>query len=274
MAPGDADGDIELRGDHLAGLADLVVVRRIAGVDRRAAGADRGAQLVGQGSITRWNSSAEPMARPPETTILAAASSGRSDLTTSSAEEAGLGRARRRRAMLSTVAEPPSPAALKAAGAHGDHLLGVGATSRSPARCRRRSGARRCRGVDHLDDLGDLRDVERGGDARGDSSCPARWPGSASRRSSPSAAATSGLVGLGHASCRARRSRRPAPCARPAILAASAAAAAHALAGDQHVDVAGQRQAAVTVLLVVSRTCALSWSAMTRTAIRSPPLRS
>ena len=45
---GDADGDVELGRDDLAGLADLLVVRRIAGVDRGARGADGGAQLVGQ----------------------------------------------------------------------------------------------------------------------------------------------------------------------------------------------------------------------------------
>src|SRR5690348_13561818 len=34
--PGNADGDVELGGDDLAGLPDLVVVRAIARVDRRA----------------------------------------------------------------------------------------------------------------------------------------------------------------------------------------------------------------------------------------------
>src|ERR1700722_2840021 len=43
-----ADGDIEFRRHHLAGLADLPVVRRIAGVDRGARGADAGAELVGE----------------------------------------------------------------------------------------------------------------------------------------------------------------------------------------------------------------------------------
>src|SRR5919201_379763 len=40
---GDADRDIKFRGHHLAGLADLPVVRRIAGIDRGARGADAGA---------------------------------------------------------------------------------------------------------------------------------------------------------------------------------------------------------------------------------------
>ena len=45
---GDADGDIEFRRHHLAGLPDLPVVRRIAGIHRRARGANAGAELVGQ----------------------------------------------------------------------------------------------------------------------------------------------------------------------------------------------------------------------------------
>ena len=45
---GNADGDVELRRDDLAGLADLIVIGRIAGVDRGAAGADGGAELVGE----------------------------------------------------------------------------------------------------------------------------------------------------------------------------------------------------------------------------------
>ncbi|GAB1461602.1 hypothetical protein MASR2M50_33770 [Thauera sp.] len=44
----DADRDVELRRDDLAGLADLVVVGHVAGVDRGARGAQRGAELVGE----------------------------------------------------------------------------------------------------------------------------------------------------------------------------------------------------------------------------------
>src|SRR3954462_1838773 len=43
----DADGDVEVGCDDLAGLADLVVVRRIAGIDRGARGAHRGTEQVG-----------------------------------------------------------------------------------------------------------------------------------------------------------------------------------------------------------------------------------
>src|SRR3954471_23494527 len=45
---GDADRDIEFRRHLLAGLADLPVVRGIAGIDRGARGADAGAELVGE----------------------------------------------------------------------------------------------------------------------------------------------------------------------------------------------------------------------------------
>ncbi len=44
---GNADRDVELGSDDLAGLADLVVVRHEARIDRGARGADAGAELVG-----------------------------------------------------------------------------------------------------------------------------------------------------------------------------------------------------------------------------------
>src|SRR6476659_3409819 len=42
-----ADRDVKLRRHHLAGLPDLPVVRRVAGIDRGARGTDRRAELVG-----------------------------------------------------------------------------------------------------------------------------------------------------------------------------------------------------------------------------------
>src|SRR5580692_12325810 len=41
-----ADGDIKVRRHHFAGLANLPIVRRVAGIDRGARGADRGAELI------------------------------------------------------------------------------------------------------------------------------------------------------------------------------------------------------------------------------------
>src|SRR6185437_10594677 len=43
-----AEGDVEIGSDDLAGLADLVVVRRKAGIDGGAGRADRAAERVGQ----------------------------------------------------------------------------------------------------------------------------------------------------------------------------------------------------------------------------------
>src|SRR5215470_4023347 len=45
---GDADRDIKFRSDHLAGLPDLPVVRRISRIHRGARGADAGTELVGK----------------------------------------------------------------------------------------------------------------------------------------------------------------------------------------------------------------------------------
>src|SRR5206468_5718460 len=45
---GNADRNIDLRSDDLAGLPDLIVVRRIAGIDRRARRTERCAELVGE----------------------------------------------------------------------------------------------------------------------------------------------------------------------------------------------------------------------------------
>jgi hypothetical protein len=45
---GNADRDIDFRGDDLAGLADLVVVRRIARCRPPRGSPDCGAELVGQ----------------------------------------------------------------------------------------------------------------------------------------------------------------------------------------------------------------------------------
>ena len=45
---GNADRDIDFGSDDLAGLTDLVIVGRVARVDRGAAGADPGAELVGE----------------------------------------------------------------------------------------------------------------------------------------------------------------------------------------------------------------------------------
>ncbi len=73
---GDAGGDVQLRATILPGLAHLQVVGGVACIHRGARGTDGGAQLVGQGVMTSLNFSAAAQARPPETMILAAVSSG------------------------------------------------------------------------------------------------------------------------------------------------------------------------------------------------------
>src|SRR5258705_5270196 len=45
---GNTDGDIQFGRNHLAGLPNLPVIRRISGIDRGARGADTGAELVGE----------------------------------------------------------------------------------------------------------------------------------------------------------------------------------------------------------------------------------
>ena len=73
-----ADGNIDFRSDDLAGLADLVVVGDIARIDRRAARADPGAELVGERGDDLFEGFRSFSARPPETITLALVSSGRS----------------------------------------------------------------------------------------------------------------------------------------------------------------------------------------------------
>src|SRR5699024_11069350 len=46
--PRNTDGDVELRRDDLAGLADLEVIGHVTGIDGGARGADGGAEFVGE----------------------------------------------------------------------------------------------------------------------------------------------------------------------------------------------------------------------------------
>jgi hypothetical protein len=103
---GDADRDVEVGRHDLAGLADLPVIGGIAGIDRGARGAHGRAELVGDGLDHLGEVLRGASARPPEMMILAEASSGRSDLATSSPlklDRPGLPAA----VTASTAAEPP-----------------------------------------------------------------------------------------------------------------------------------------------------------------------
>ena len=76
---GDADGHVQLGGDGLAGLADLELVGyQPASVTARDA--PTAAPRASASSSMILNPSADPVPRPPETTICASVRSGRSPL--------------------------------------------------------------------------------------------------------------------------------------------------------------------------------------------------
>ena len=178
------------------------------------------------------------MPRPPETMILAAVSSGRSDFETSRLTNAGQARcppAPRR--------FPPARAArgrnrIEGRGAHGDHL----------DRVLRLHRGERVAGVDRphegvgaldRDDVGDLLHVEQRRDARHDVLAVR-----GRRREDV-------RVALRHARRAAQRRSRPGTPPRcgasacstfftPAICAAALAASPRLVPGDQHVDLAAE----------------------------------
>src|ERR1700729_3692866 len=163
---GNADRDIELRRHHLAGLADLPVIRRVAGIDRGPRGADGGAKLVGE----RLAIFGEILA------ALHGAATGHDDLGRGQfgpvvlgdflADKAGkTGIAGGRRILHRRTAAIAR--GRKGRGPHGDDLLGVlrfhgldgvASINRPLERVRR----------DHLDDLRHLHHVEQRGNARHD----------------------------------------------------------------------------------------------------------
>ena len=93
---GNSDRDVQLRRDDLAGLPHLQVVRRIAGIDRGARGADCRTELVGQ-PVDDLEILGAASARPPETTRAALCRSGRSPPGGGQRHEARVRRQRRRR---------------------------------------------------------------------------------------------------------------------------------------------------------------------------------
>src|SRR5262249_14537075 len=115
----DAAGDVQLRRDDLARLPHLPVVGRVARVHGGAAPAPRPPPPVRPGPAPSWraagvspslNLSLLPMARPPETMILAAVSSGRSLLAISAPTNLDVP-ASPTAATVSTGAPPPLLAA-------------------------------------------------------------------------------------------------------------------------------------------------------------------
>ena len=163
----DADRDIDVGRDDLAGLADLIVVGGEARVHRRAAGADRGTELVRE----RLDERVELLFRAERT---AAGDDHRGAGELGTRRLLGLGTDEARPALVAGRGDgfDAGVAAFgrclfEAGGAHGDDLLGVA----------RLHGRDRIAGVDRAnervgaldrDDVADLHDVEQRCDARGD----------------------------------------------------------------------------------------------------------
>jgi hypothetical protein len=95
--------------------------------------------------MTSLNFSAAAQARPPETMILAAVSSGRSLLAISLPTKLALAAVGHRGATVSTAALPPVAAAASKPVVRTVMTLTASRFARWQWRCRRRSGARRCR---------------------------------------------------------------------------------------------------------------------------------
>ncbi|MNF87279.1 hypothetical protein D3C84_697430 [compost metagenome] len=160
----DADGDVQLRRDDLAGLADLHVVGHETGIDRGARGTDRRTELVGQLVEQR-----EVLA------VLHAATAGNHHLGSGQLGSLGLGQ------LLADEAGDAGIAAsrqrfdggsaafgrhrVETGAAHGDHLdrrAGLHGGDGVAGVDRPLEGVRAL----DLDDLGDLVDIQQRGDAR------------------------------------------------------------------------------------------------------------
>ena len=162
---GDADGDVEVGRHHLAGLADLVVVGHIAGIDRGAAGAQPGAELVGQGLEHLEVLAARQAAAAGDDDL------GAGEFGTLALGEFGADIGRE-------AAGPGAVDLLDRRGTAGDGRLEVGrADGDDLDLLGGLHGRHGVAGIDRthegvgrhdLDGLGDLGDVEQGGDARRD----------------------------------------------------------------------------------------------------------
>jgi hypothetical protein len=163
----DADGDVELRRDDLAGLPDLPVVGRIAGVYRGAARAERGAELVGE----RRQDLVELVARAERAAArdddLGRGQLGSVELGDLGADEARLAGVGDRLHGLDRRRSAARCRRVEAGRAHRDHVHRIEALhgrDRVAGVDRALEGV----GVDDLGDVRDLADVEPGGHARRD----------------------------------------------------------------------------------------------------------
>src|SRR3984885_6353078 len=163
---GNADGNIEVRRHDLSGLADLPIVRRIPGVDRRARRANRGTEFVGH-RLYIFGEILAALHRP---------AAGNDDLGRRQLRALGLGQFLADKTGHAGIgggccrldrSGPTFAGRLEGGGAHGDDLLGV----------ERAHGLNGIAGIDRtlegigrhdLADLGNLHDVEQRRDPRHD----------------------------------------------------------------------------------------------------------
>ncbi|OIQ69513.1 hypothetical protein GALL_488840 [mine drainage metagenome] len=160
---GDADGDIKLGGDDLAGLAHLIVVGHEAGIDGGAAGADGGAQLVGHG-LDQLEVLARAHAAPARNDDAGGGQFGAlrfGELLRDEAAAAGIGGGGH---ALDGGAAALGCGGLEGGAAHGDHLDGVPALHGGDG-VAGIDGALEGVGRQHGGDVGELGHVEQGGHA-------------------------------------------------------------------------------------------------------------
>ncbi len=231
---GDADGDVQLGGDYLAGLPHLHVVGHEAGVDRRARGAHRGTELVGH-----------LVEQLEVVAVLQAAAAGDDDLRRGQLGTLGLRQLRADEAgnpvVLATGQGLDRGAAaggghrVEASGAHTDDLhrrAGLHGGDGVAGVDRPLEGV----GTDDPDDFRDLLDVEQRGDPRQDVLAVAGGRGQhvavgAAQLGQQRREVLRQLVGVG-------RGVGDQHLAHPGDLGRGGGHRATALAGDQQVDVA------------------------------------
>ncbi len=162
---GDADGDVELRRDDLAGLPDLPVVGRIARVDRGARRAQARAQALGQGleHLEVLRRAHPASARDDHLGRLQVGPVRLGHLATDKARQSAVGH----RGDAFHRCRSAFGGRIETRRAHGGDDQAIGALHRGNGIAGvDRSGEGI--GREHRDDLGDLRAVEARGDARQD----------------------------------------------------------------------------------------------------------
>ena len=192
--------------DHLAGLADLEIVRDVAGVHGGAAGAHGGTPALSASWSSSWKFSPLPMPLPPEMTMRAAASSGRSDWLSSRFTNRAMSCAATSGPSVTSAEPPGASATANEVAAHRDDLYGV-AGAHGGQRVARVDGPDERVLVHDPGDVGDLLDIQHGGPRGASGSCPrfppARARSRSSRQSQPRRAQGS------RQGCQRARARRP-----------------------------------------------------------------